>query len=669
MQSHNCNYGNINLDNMKSMRNFNPRKIILLLLLLITPFLGNLVKAQLIYGSSPFQDSLWAVDTTTWTVVQRTGPTLAGFTITGMNGLAVDPIGHDTYIIMKLSGVTGRVLGKIDLATGVCTQVGNLGDNFSSISFRSDGQLFATTGNGATSNPESLFLVDKNTGTPTLAVPLGNGADGEVICYNWDDGNFYHWSGNSTVVMEKFPATAPYTPVTNIVTSGTTGGETFGAIYLGNNDFIISNIGSQFKHVSAAGVYGNALLSLPDDFRGMVLPPIFSFDSDTVCANDTVTWTMKGMAWDSAVYDWGDGTSSTVFPAGSASHVYSAAGNYTTYAILKNDSVGLDSMTSAPITVLAVPVVFLTPNRDTVSCFVDTLNLTATSGGTRQWYRNGAPIIGANGLGYTATLDGIYNLLKINLNGCADSAHIGVKVNFGDQPVVDLGPDSTICDGDSLCITLSTIPGETFLWSNGSTNNSICISTSGGYDVIAMDSVGCTAMDTVQLTVLLPPSINVSIDTSNCPIIVFSANDPNGTSWLWSFGDGNTGSGSTVSHTYVANGSYAGSLIASNQCFSANDSGTVNINCIIGINNALSNAITVSPNPSNGTFLLNAKLPSASFLHYSITDLNGRKLVDKSSDDLRNNWNERIQLKAAPGIYFLSVEAIGERAVYRLVIE
>jgi hypothetical protein len=101
------------------MRKFNQLKFILLFLMLASPFAGRMAQAQIIYGASPFQDSLWAVDTTNWTIISRMGPTLAGFTITGMNGLAYDPVGHDTYVIMKLSGVTsGRVLGQNRLANG-----------------------------------------------------------------------------------------------------------------------------------------------------------------------------------------------------------------------------------------------------------------------------------------------------------------------------------------------------------------------------------------------------------------------------------------------------------------------------------------------------------------------------------------------------------------------
>src|ERR1044072_2894083 len=88
---------------------------------------------SLVWGASPFQDSLWAIDTTTWQVRYRLAPTLVGFTITGCTGRSTDPTSGITYVVMKISAVTGRVLGTIDLMTGVCTQVGNLGDNFSTI--------------------------------------------------------------------------------------------------------------------------------------------------------------------------------------------------------------------------------------------------------------------------------------------------------------------------------------------------------------------------------------------------------------------------------------------------------------------------------------------------------------------------------------------------------
>jgi subtilisin-like proprotein convertase family protein len=156
---------------------------------------------SLLIGASPFQDSLWTVDTTTFAVVDRKSPQLAGFTVTGINGLAKHPSTGVIYAIVKASGVSGRLLCTYNLATDQLTQIGNLGSNFSSITFSPSGQLFGVTGDGA--NPsETLFDINPATAATTLLTALGNGADGEVIYYNPDDNLLYHWSGNSTVIFE-----------------------------------------------------------------------------------------------------------------------------------------------------------------------------------------------------------------------------------------------------------------------------------------------------------------------------------------------------------------------------------------------------------------------------------------------------------------------------------
>ena len=289
-------------------------KKILLLTLVFFAFLAknSTANAQFpavtpkLYGCSPFQDSLWTVDTTNFSVIQRFGPTLAGFTITGMNGMAFDPTTYQTYIIMKVSGVSGRVLGTIDLTTGVCTQVGNLGDNFSSLTFDETGQLWGATGNGATVS-EGLYQIDKTTGTKTLQYVMGNGADGEIILYNRADNFMYHWSGNSTMVYEKWPlSNLTYTP-TNIPITGTTNGETFGSIYVNPNYFIVSNISSSFNRVTPAGNYVNQFGSNPDDLRGLVMPPQFAISDVSVCEDVETVYIGAGslQLFDTIVYKLG----------------------------------------------------------------------------------------------------------------------------------------------------------------------------------------------------------------------------------------------------------------------------------------------------------------------------------------------------------------------------
>ncbi len=252
------------------------------------------VQAQL-YGTSPFQNgggdmgSLYRFDVDTGAYTPGSGiqVTLAGFTITGITSVTIDPTDGLLYAVLKVSAVTGRVLATINVTTGVATQIGNLGDNFSSLSFREDGQLFGTTGNGATV-PETLFLIDKATATSVVATALGAGADGEVIAYNPVDDLFYHWSGNGTVLFESILSVAPFT-VTNIPVIGATNGETFGAAWDGCRDvFIGSNISSSFNLWNTNGTVGPAFGANPDDARGLGLVGGFACDVDLVISISAV---------------------------------------------------------------------------------------------------------------------------------------------------------------------------------------------------------------------------------------------------------------------------------------------------------------------------------------------------------------------------------------------
>ena len=221
-----------------------------------------------VVGASPFQDSLWRVLLASLQISARMAPSLSGFTVTGLNSIAYNPVNKKHYAILKVSGVSGRVLGTIDLSNAVCTSIGNLGDNFSSLTFDSNGKLFGATGDGA-SVPEALYEINPANASKTFLYSMGNGADGEVICYNPDDGYIYHWSGNGTVVFEKMLATnTSYNPI-NISITGSTNGEIFGSVYQGEDKFLISNISSRFQTITTTGTISSSFGSNPDDLRGL----------------------------------------------------------------------------------------------------------------------------------------------------------------------------------------------------------------------------------------------------------------------------------------------------------------------------------------------------------------------------------------------------------------
>ncbi|MCX6296823.1 MAG: hypothetical protein NTX97_12330 [Bacteroidetes bacterium] len=407
--------------------------------------------------------------------------------------------------------LTGRVLGKIDLATGVCTQVGNLGSNFSSLTFDGSGQLYGATGNGATP-PETLFKIDKTTAATTLMYAMGSGADGEVLCYNRADDFIYHWSGNGTMVMEKMARTdVAYTPI-NIVTTGLSSGETFGALYLSPTNFIISNISSQFKRLSASGDYGAVLASLPDDLRGIVMPPQFTNSTTTICQGETFYIGAGSLQlFDSVTYYWGDGTHSAIaitnMGLDGASHIYSSAGTFDVHILLDNGFVR-DTISQLNVTVNPTPVVAISGSA--ALCPLASNTFTVSGTGILQWYYNGTILAGETTNSYTTNVLGVYNLTETNSFGCSDSAAIGLTlINVPNPTVTANSTAPAICSGAP--VTLTGGGASTYVWDNSVTDGVVFNPTaSTTYNVIGTDVNGCTNTASIAVTVNVLPTVTAN---------------------------------------------------------------------------------------------------------------------------------------------------------------
>ncbi len=679
-----------------------------------------------LYGASPFQDSLWGIDTTNFSIIQRTGPTLAGFTITGMTGMAYDPVTFQTYIIMKVSGVSGRVLGTIDLSTGVCTQIGNLGDNFSSITFDEGGQLWGATGDGA-SVTETLYRIDKTTGAKTLVFAMGNGADGEVILYNRNDQHMYHWSGNGTVVFEKWPITAvAYTP-TNIPISGAAGGETFGTMYVGPNYFLVSNISSAFNRLNPNGTYSGNFGSNPDDLRGVVMPPQFAISDVSVCENETVYMGAGSLQlFNNIIYNWGDGTfDNQLVTSPGGSHSYAAAGDYTIHIELDNGLVR-DTITSFTVHVDASPVVTL--SGSTHICSGADVTLSGATNVSNQWYMDGVLLPGETANTITTNTAGVYNMIETNAAGCSDSAAVGITLIDAVNPVVSLGSDQTACDATTLDAGNAS---AAYLWNTGDLTQQINVTASGTYHVEVTDTNGCIGNDTIDVTINASPAFSLGSDDSDCEEVVLGPTPAVVGTYAWS----DLSSGSTLtanaSGTYYldvvdsngcsysdtvdvtifglpsvtlstapgpicnydpdvalvgtpAGGSFSGPSVTGNQFdpsigdgnydvfyefTDANgctgyDTLTLTVEGCLGVSENATAALLVYPNPSTGEFTLDIPVKGASV---QVTDVFGKTVYNNCFEQ---NGVSTIQLdQNANGTYFVTLTTPeGERSVARLVL-
>ena len=203
------------------------------------------------YGINPYDNHLATFDIDNLEVISEVEITTPGETVNSGNGLAWHPTNGKLYTILKIAGESTRFLATIIPSTGVATLIGDTGEKLAGITFGSDGTLYAVSGDGGNCQ-ECLFTLDINNASLTFKRNLGAGSDGEVICFNPDDGLIYHGSGRNTN-----NAWESIDPVTNNKTSipitGFDWDELFGLLYIGNNTFLASNLDLELIEIKTDG--------------------------------------------------------------------------------------------------------------------------------------------------------------------------------------------------------------------------------------------------------------------------------------------------------------------------------------------------------------------------------------------------------------------------------
>ena len=136
---------------------------------------------------------------------------------------------------------------------------------------------------------------------------------------------------------------------------------------------------------------------------------------------------------------------------------------------------------------------------------------------------------------FTVSEAGTYNVtLTVTSDSCSDSM-VQVLEVLG-LPTVDLGNDTTVCDGDSLVLALAV--GNDYLWSDGSTSFTNTIIGVGSLSVTVTDENGCMKSDTASvLAELQGLSVSLGPDQTICPDEPIQLDAGNsGSSYVWSNG-------------------------------------------------------------------------------------------------------------------------------------
>lgn len=131
---------------------------------------------------------------------------------------------------------------------------------------------------------------------------------------------------------------------------------------------------------------------------------------------------------------------------------------------------------------------------------------------TYSWMDASGAIVSTDAL-FTPTMSGTYTV-TITVPPCS-TLTVTVEVNVNPVPDLDLGPDTTVCDGEDYEI-VPTIVGDTtnasYLWSTGETTPIITVSTSGTYSLTLTTDDGCIVTDEVVVVISDPVTAFIEIN-------------------------------------------------------------------------------------------------------------------------------------------------------------
>ncbi|MFN5223699.1 MAG: beta strand repeat-containing protein, partial [Bacteroidota bacterium] len=206
------------------------------------------------------------------------------------------------------------------------------------------------------------------------------------------------------------------------------------------------------------------------------------------CNTNSITLTAPA----ASSYLWSNGSTSsniTVTSAGS-------------YSVTVTGSNGCTSNGTSTVTNnFAAPTVGISSNTVSLNCNTSSATLTATGGASYIWNN------GATAASTTVSAAGTYTVTVTGANGCTFTRNYIVNNDVAaPTATITASGSTTVCAGSSVTLTAS--PAASYLWSNGSTTQSISASNSGNYTVQLTGTNGCTATsNATNVTVNATPTV------------------------------------------------------------------------------------------------------------------------------------------------------------------
>ena len=264
----------------------------------------------------------------------------------------------------------------------------------------------------------------------------------------------------------------------------------------------------------------------------LALPTVNAGQDITVCAGLSATLTATG----AASYAWNNGVTQGIPFYPNATQTYTVVGTGAN-GCTNNDQVVV-SVSTGPTVNLSTPQTVCANTPATLSAAVQ------NSLGGFWTTTNGTGVISPNVTNGTVTYTPntndpvVVNLTYVATNACG-SASQTTSVTVLPIPVVNAGPDFSVCQGTAATLTAT---GNGFLtWTTPNVTNGVAFvpATTATYNVVATGFNNCTNSDQVTVTVLALPDVNAGANQTICAGESVTLNGEGAVSYQWTGGAAN----------------------------------------------------------------------------------------------------------------------------------
>lgn len=341
------------------------------------------------------------------------------------------------------------------------------------------------------------------------------------------------------------------------------------------------------------------------------LPDIHLGNDTALCAGQQLILDASGPSFRS--WQWQDGTTGNKYTAASQ-------GAYWTKVTGNNGCINTDT-----INVSIVPLPDFTLGPDTILCTGQQLKYDLSLPGASYRWSTG----GQTGQQVISTAGRYW--LTVTQQGCSNTE--SVTLGYKPLPVIDLGKDTSLCEGQTRLLTPGP-PSYTYTWQDNSSGDSYLVKSPGLYFVTA-DLSGCDQKDSVLIKYLYKPIFSLGTDTMLCKGLMILL-DPGISDVSFRWQDGSTGPTMEVTEAGIYK------LTATNQCGSHSEAVTiVEGSCKVTLPNAF------TPNNDGHNDIFRLKYPGVVKIFRLMVFNRWGQLVYETADPYKG-WNGRIKDVDAP---------------------